>query len=176
MATAPSLGTSTAPATGDGSMPVLGASTLLATGNGTMGAAVAGMAAPLQLIVAHPFATVNIKSHVPITLELNSNYSKWAFFKSLCGKFGLRSHIDGSTPPQLADPQWDAMECCIRSWILSSVDDSVLDLTMDEPDLTARDLWVAIEEIFCANKEPHAIFLLTPWCRATPPSRRTVNA
>jgi hypothetical protein len=50
------------------------------------------------------------------------------------------------------------MECCIRSWILGSIDDSVLDLAMDEADPTARDLWVAIEGIFHANKEPRAIF------------------
>jgi hypothetical protein len=57
------------------------------------------------LIVAHPYATVNVKSHIPITLDLQSNYSKWAFFfKSLCSKFGLRSHIDGSTPPRPDDP------------------------------------------------------------------------
>ena len=31
---------------------------------------------------------------------------------------------------------------------------------MDKPDPTARDLWVAIEGIFHANREPCAIFLL----------------
>jgi hypothetical protein len=82
------------------------------------------------------------------------------FFKSLCGKFGLHKHIDCSAPPQPADPQWDAVECCVRSWILSSVDDPILDLTVDESDLNAHNLWVVIEEIFRANKEPRAIFLL----------------
>jgi hypothetical protein len=52
------------------------------------------------------------------------------------------------------------VECYIRSWILGSVNDSVLDLAMDEPDPNAHDLWGAIEEIFHANKEPRAIFLL----------------
>jgi hypothetical protein len=65
--------------------------------------------------MAYPYATVSVKSHVPFMLELNSNYSKWVFFfKSLCGKFGLRSHIDGSALPQPDDPQWDAAECCVR--------------------------------------------------------------
>jgi hypothetical protein len=69
----------------------------------TMGALGAELAP--ATIVAHPYATVNVKSHVPITLELNSNYSKWAFFfKSLCGKFELRKHIDCSAPPQPANP------------------------------------------------------------------------
>ena len=133
MVTDPSLSTSTMLASANGTIP--------ATGDGTMGAHGAGLAAPPPPIVAHPYATVSVKSHVPFTLELNSNNSKWAFFfKSLCGKFGLRSHIDGSALPQLDDPQWDAAECCVRGWILGSVDDSVLDLAMDEPDPTARDL------------------------------------
>jgi hypothetical protein len=51
------------------------------------------------------------------------------------------------------------MECCVRSWILGSVDSSVLDLAMDEPNPNAHDLWVVIE-IFRTNKEPRAIFLL----------------
>jgi hypothetical protein len=93
---------------------------------------------------------VSVKSHIPFTLELNSNYSKWAFFfKSLYDKFELRSHINGCAP-QPDDPHWDAAECCVRDWILSSVDDSVLDVAMDEPDPTARDLWVSIEGIFRA--------------------------
>jgi hypothetical protein len=48
----------------------------------------------------------------------------------------------------------------IRGWLSSSVDDSVLDLAMDNADPTARDLWVAIEGIFHANREPRVIFLL----------------
>jgi hypothetical protein len=123
-----------------------------------MGAMGADAAAP---IVAHPYATVNVKSHIPITLDLQSNYSKWVFFfKSLCSKFGLRSHIDGSAPPRPDDPQWDVVECCVRSWISGSVDDSVLDLAMDNGNPTACDLWVAIEGIFHANRELRAIFLL----------------
>jgi hypothetical protein len=63
---------STMPATVGGSMPATGNGTLLATSAGTMGALRAELApAP---IVANSYATVNIKSHVPITLELN-NYS-----------------------------------------------------------------------------------------------------
>ena len=111
--------------------------------------------------MTHNYATVNVKFHIPFTLDLQSNYSKWVFFfKSLCGKFGLRSHVDGSAPPRPDDPQWDAAECCVRGWISGSVDDSVLDLAMDGADPTARDLWVAIEGIFRANREPRAIFLL----------------
>jgi hypothetical protein len=51
---------------------------------------------------------VSVKVHVPIMLELtNSNFTKWAsFFKSMCGKFGLQLHIDGSSPRRADDPIW----------------------------------------------------------------------
>ena len=88
------------------SMPVLGQGTLPAAGGGTMAASNDGHAPAPPPIVVHPYATVPVKSHVPITLELkNSNYSKWAsFFKSMCGKFGLKPHIDGTLPVCRTDP------------------------------------------------------------------------
>jgi hypothetical protein len=90
----------------------------------------------------------------------NSNYTKWAsFFKSMRGKFGLQSHIDGSSPARPDDPQWYSADCCARTWLFSSVDDSVLDLAMEGDDQTARTLWTTIERLFRANKEPRTIFL-----------------
>jgi hypothetical protein len=112
-------------------------------------------------VVIHPYATVSLKSHVPITLEIkNSNYSKWAsYFKSLCGKFGLKPHIDGTLTADPTDPNWDQADCCVKSWILGSVNDSVLDLAMDNDNQSTHALWVTIENIFRANKEPRTIFL-----------------
>ena len=45
-----------------------------------------------------PYATISVKSHLPITLELKRpNFTRWSsFFLSLCGKFSLFLHIDGS--------------------------------------------------------------------------------
>jgi len=84
----------------------------------------------------HPYATISVTSHVPIKLELHSsNYGKWsAFFKAMCGKFGLLHHINGS------------------------VSQDVHDFAMAE-DQTARELWVAISNKFQANQAPCAIFL-----------------
>jgi hypothetical protein len=113
------------------------------------------------VVVVHPYATLSVKSHVPITLEIkNSNYSKWAsYFKSMCDKFGPKPHIDGTLTADPTDPNWDQADCCIKSWIFGSVNDSVLDLTMDNDNQSAHALWVAIENIFRANKEPRVIFL-----------------
>jgi hypothetical protein len=93
-------------------------------------------------------------------LELaHPNYNKWAaFFTSLCGKFYLGSHVDGSLAPAPTDASWVAADCDVRGWIYRSVADDVLDLAM-APEQTARDLWVAIADLFQANKAPRAVFL-----------------
>ena len=118
-------------------------------------------AAPTQAIIVHPYTTVNVKAHVPVTLDMKSaNYSKWAsFFTALCGKFSLRRHIDG-TAAQPNDPDWDVAECCVRSWIFGTVDDSVLDLAVTDENQTANQLWVAIKALFRTNTASRAVFLL----------------
>jgi hypothetical protein len=77
-----------------------------------------------------PYATVSVKTHVPMVLEMkHSNYDKWSsFFRSLCGKFGLLQHIDGTPAPQPADSAWQMADYCVCSWIYGSVSDGVLDL------------------------------------------------
>ena len=119
-------------------------------------------AAPPQAVVVHPYTAVNIKTHIPVTLEMkNPNFTKWAsFFKALCGKFSLRPHIDGPAPPPADDPSWDIAECTVHGWILNTVDDSVLDLAITDENQSARELWVAIEGLFRSNRAPRAIFLL----------------
>ena len=108
----------------------------------------------------HLYATINVKAHVPIELELyNANYGKWsAFFKAMCGKFGLLHHINGSFPPRRTDAAWEQIDCCVRMWLYGSVSQDVLDFAMAE-DQTARELWVAISNKFQANQAPRAIFL-----------------
>lgn len=111
-------------------------------------------------IFVNPYATVNVKTHIPITLEFkHPNFNKWkAFFTAMCGKFGLLPHIDGTAPPRPDESAWAQADCCVRGWLFGSVSDAILDVAM-EPDQTARDLCVAIDELFQANKEPRAIYL-----------------
>ncbi|KAL6840660.1 hypothetical protein ACP4OV_029524 [Aristida adscensionis] len=111
-------------------------------------------------IFVHPAAAVCVKTHVPFTVEVSSNYNKWvSYFKVLCGKFSLRPHIDGVAPACPTDHQWVIADSCVKSWLFNSVGDSVLDLVLTGDDQTARDLWVAIEELFTANQEPRAVLL-----------------
>jgi len=94
-------------------------------------------------------------------LEMSSNYLKWvSYFKVLCGKFGLRPHIDAPGTAIPDDPHWVIADSCVKSWLFGSVGDSVFDLAMTGDDQTARQLWSAIEELFPANQEPCAVLLL----------------
>jgi hypothetical protein len=72
---------------------------------------------------------------VPITLKLKRpNFTHWsAFFLSLCGKFGLRPHVDGTTAACPDDPAWVADNSCIHNWLLNSITDDVLGVAL-KPD------------------------------------------
>jgi FtsP/CotA-like multicopper oxidase with cupredoxin domain len=62
----------------------------------------ASVAAPRSVssTTADTIQTVNIRSHVPIILELNDpNYTDWRmFFDSAIGKFGLGAFLSCPTP------------------------------------------------------------------------------
>ena len=107
------------------------------------------------------YAALNVKQHVPIVLSLERpNYNKWkAFFTALCAKYGLLGHIDCTLPARPADPTWSQPDACIRGWMYGSVDDSVLDLAMEDAVHDACALYVSIEALFQANKEPCVVFL-----------------
>ena len=107
-----------------------------------------------------PYAMVNVKTHVPMTLELRpSNHTKWsAAFRAMCGKFGLLSYLTVVDPIPTNDA-WVQADFCIRSWIFGTVSDSVLNLAMDGDQQTTGQLWVAITNLYQANKAPRAIFL-----------------
>ena len=102
----------------NGSIPAAANGSMPAAGNGSMPAAsdvnVHDVVPPAPPLIVHPYATVSVKAHVPVTLEMkNSNYTKWAsFFKSVCSKFGPWSHIDGSSSAHPDDAQWYSTDCC----------------------------------------------------------------
>jgi len=107
------------------------------------------------------YAAVNVKEHVPIVLSLKRpNFNKWmAFFTALCAMYGLLGHIDGTLPAHPADSTWSQPDACIHGWMYSSVDYPILDLAIDDADHDARALYVSIEALFQANKEPRTVVL-----------------
>jgi len=83
---------------------------------------------------------------------------RYTCFEALCGTFGLLSHIDGTAAPEPLTPAWLQEDCCVRSWIYSTVSEAVHDFIMTD-NSTARKHWAAITARFEANKAPRAIFL-----------------
>ncbi|TVU48851.1 hypothetical protein EJB05_00132, partial [Eragrostis curvula] len=63
--------------------------------------------------------TVNIRAHVPVTLEIaDPNYSEWRmFFDSVLGKFGITSHVVAATPLIDRDDDWKRIDSCILNCI-----------------------------------------------------------
>lgn len=96
---------------------------------------------PAPAVIVAPYATINVKNHIPVTLELaKPNFNQWEpFFTSLCGKFALLSHIDGLQEARPTDPSWGIADACVRSWLLGSAGPDVIGLAA-APNQTAREL------------------------------------
>jgi len=113
----------------------------------------------------------------------DANYSKWAsFFKPMCGKFGMKPHINGTSLQQLTTdplwPFWDPADCCIRSYIYGSVGNTVLNLTMEGDDQWLTNSWLHLNG-YSAPTRSHVLssctMSSTPWSRATPSSQSTAR-
>lgn len=105
--------------------------------------------------------TVNIRSHVLVTLELaNPNYDEpRCFFDAFLEKFGLTSHV--SSPPtseQRHDSDWRLRDQCIVSWLYISIAKDVCDIVR-APKATAYRVWAAIREQFRDNELHRAVYL-----------------
>jgi hypothetical protein len=111
-------------------------------------------------VFINPYSTVAVRSHVPVVLEMkNPNYSKWSsFFKTMCGKFGMSSHLNTASTADTTDIAWVQADCAVKSWIQCSCHDDVLDLAMEGDDQTTADLWKAVSGLFQENKESRAIY------------------
>jgi hypothetical protein len=69
--------------------------------------------------VINPFCTINIKTHVLITLELNRpNFTRWStFFKAMVGKFGLLPFFDLMVLVHPSNPMWTQANYAIKVWL-----------------------------------------------------------
>ncbi|KAF0919804.1 hypothetical protein E2562_031665 [Oryza meyeriana var. granulata] len=78
-----------------------------------------------QVISTATTQLINIKSHVPVVLDLDSpNYTSWStFFDIAFRKFGLVDHINGTVDSQLkhGDVDWLQIDVCIVSWLYSTI-------------------------------------------------------
>ncbi|XP_039797501.1 uncharacterized protein LOC120662418 [Panicum virgatum] len=89
--------------------------------------------------------TVNIRSHVPILLDLlDSNYSQWrCCFDSVLGN---------------ATQKWRQINCCIVNWLYTTVNKNVFDIIY-KPRASAFTLWSDIEGLFRDHELQRAVYL-----------------
>ncbi|CAN6237759.1 unnamed protein product [Urochloa humidicola] len=79
--------------------------------------------APPVPIAAASVNLINIRSHVPVTLDFDEgNYTQWSvFLDNTLLKFGLIDHVDGTVDARLRlhDAEWTQIDHCVVSWLYS---------------------------------------------------------
>ncbi|CAN6304614.1 unnamed protein product [Urochloa humidicola] len=104
--------------------------------------------------------TVNIRSHVPILLDLlDPNYSQWrCLFDSVLGKFGLDALVKSPTPIAQRTAEWRQIDCCLVNWMYTTVQKNVFDLVYKHR-ASAFSVWSDIEGLFRDNEMQRAVYL-----------------
>ncbi|XP_021749722.1 uncharacterized protein LOC110715450 [Chenopodium quinoa] len=115
----------------------------------------------------HPAFTVsNIKSNIPITLELdNAAYSTWAeLFKIHARSHKVLNHII-VPKKKVAAPStdeekelWSTLDALVLGWIYSTISKDLLQ-TIIEPDSTAMEALEILRDIFRDNQNSRAVTL-----------------
>ncbi|CAN6209665.1 unnamed protein product [Urochloa humidicola] len=97
---------------------------------------------------------INIKSHVPVTLDQASlSFSTWrTFFHIALRKFGLMDHIDGTVDSRLKfdDPEWLQIDSCVVSWLYATLSSDLLNAVL-QPNDDAYTAWNSITSLFLDN-------------------------
>ena len=113
-------------------------------------------AAAVLNLHAQAVAVQNIRSLVPIVLDVNSgNYTRWREqFLFTLGKYSLQNHVlhDFSAPDS---PDWSRMDCVVLSCLYGTIANDLVDVVLEcrERGATARATWLAIESQFLGNRE-----------------------
>ncbi|XP_071699422.1 uncharacterized protein [Rutidosis leptorrhynchoides] len=114
----------------------------------------------------------NIKSLIPITLEINkSHYSSWAeLFEVHCRAYGVIDHIITPTPPTapatVSDPPavdtylWARLDAVVLQWIYGTISNDLL-LSILKKGATAKQAWDRLKSIIQDNKSSRAVHLRT---------------
>ncbi|XP_010463138.1 PREDICTED: uncharacterized protein LOC104743790 [Camelina sativa] len=108
-----------------------------------------------------PFGIFQIRAYVSIVLDMDKlNYDTWReLFETHCLTFGILGHLDGTSAPTSSDRvSWTEHDGLVKMWIYGTIFESILD-TVLKTKCIARDLWLAIENLFRDNKEARALQL-----------------
>ncbi|KAK1684686.1 hypothetical protein QYE76_045534 [Lolium multiflorum] len=100
------------------------------------------------------------RSVSPVVLSFDAgNYTKWAIYlRASLGRATLIGHIDGTTQAAPTDGAWMAEDYTVLNHLHAAIDEDVADMVLAS-NQTARQLWLAIYELFSANKARKAIYL-----------------
>lgn len=107
------------------------------------------------------FGVTNIKSHIPLILDLDDhNYDAWReLFMTHCLTFDVLGHLDGTLLPAHAnDAAWHKRDGLVKLWIYGTLAPPLFRSSF-ETGGTARDVWLRVENQFRNNKEAMAIQL-----------------
>ncbi|KAK1697345.1 hypothetical protein QYE76_014042 [Lolium multiflorum] len=96
----------------------------------------------------------------PVVLSFDAgNYTKWAIYmRASLGRAGLIGHVDGTTAAAPTDAAWASADYTVLNVLHAAIDEDVADMVLSR-DQTARQLWLAVLELFSANKASKAIYL-----------------
>jgi len=111
--------------------------------------------------VDRAFGVTNIKTHIPIVLDLDVfNYDAWReLFLTHCLTFDLLGHVDGTSVPTGDDDiTWKKRDGLVKLWIYGTLAPPLFKSSFKTGG-TARDIWLRIENQFRNNKESRAIHL-----------------
>ncbi|KAK1684062.1 hypothetical protein QYE76_044910 [Lolium multiflorum] len=100
------------------------------------------------------------RSVAPLVLSFSSgNHSKWSIYmRAALGRAGLIGHVDGTVAANPTDAAWAADDYSVLNILHSGIDEDIADMVLAR-DQTARQLWLAILELFSTNKANKAIYL-----------------
>lgn len=118
------------------------------------------MAVPLTHL-DRAFGVTNIKSHIPIILDLDDhNYDAWReLFSTHCLAFDVSGYIDGTyVPTGDDDTTWYKRDGLVKLWLYGTLAEKLFRSSYKTGG-TARDIWLRIENQFRNNKEARAIQL-----------------
>ncbi|XP_066374667.1 uncharacterized protein [Miscanthus floridulus] len=121
-------------------------------------------AAAIANLLSQAVAVQNIRNLVTVVLDLNAgNFNRWRDqFLLIVGKYSLQHHVMQDLPAH-GFPDWQRMDCVVKSWILCTISDD-LAATISARNSTARDTWRAVESQIFNNRETRALLLDAKLC------------
>ncbi|GKC23612.1 Myb-like protein P, partial [Tanacetum coccineum] len=116
---------------------------------------------PPPVNMEKPFGVTNIKSHVPLVLDLDQlNYDAWCeLFTSHCHSFGVQGLLDGTFVCTSDNAtEWKKLDSLVKVWIYGTISTSLLQ-TVLKKNVTAQNVWKSLADLFHDNKEARAMEL-----------------